>query len=151
MRKPAPTICIYLHNCSTPVGLYSFSRIVNVYPHGKQLYQLEYSAYGQFLFAFSLTSSIHSQRCIGCHLLILPPSGMWFHRLVKQLDPANIIHSDKGFLNLLNELSVLHILVFTLCARALRILTTEECDVSTVSVSYRITSLSSNTCYSLSI
>lgn len=41
---------IYLLNCSIPVYICSTMRIVNLYSHGKQLYQLEYRAYVQLLF-----------------------------------------------------------------------------------------------------
>lgn len=36
---------IYLHNCSIPVHIHSGFWTVNVYPHGKQLDQLQYSSY----------------------------------------------------------------------------------------------------------
>lgn len=49
--------------CSTLEDVYSF-RIVNLYIHGKILYQLEYKFMYSSL-AFSLTNSTHFQRCVG--------------------------------------------------------------------------------------
>lgn len=91
----ASTIYSLLLNCSFPVYMCSSIRIMNLCSHGKQLYQLEYNAYVQFLFLSVL--QIHFQSYSFPKLLRsapFPPLPLkrLFHTSVIQLDPLVTVY-----------------------------------------------------------
>lgn len=73
-------------NCSTPVYIYSAIRIADLYPCGKNLYQLEYvQCLCTVSIAFSLTDPSHSHSYLAYHCFP-PPAVRLFHTFVIQLD-----------------------------------------------------------------
>ena len=102
--------------------MYSRIRIINIYSCGTQHYQLEYSAYIQFLPAFSLESSTHFQSYLGQYPFLLPPSVM-FHAFVIQLDSFVYIPSLGSPSFLYDFLNSIYIKFHTLCFKSLYILT----------------------------
>lgn len=58
MRKLGPIFAIHLTNSSIPVYMHGSIRIVNLYSHGKQLYQIEYGPYVEFLLSLVLHTQL---------------------------------------------------------------------------------------------
>lgn len=89
-----PSFIYLIFNCSILACMYSSIRIVHLYPHGKQLCQLEYSAYVQFLlplFSQTLFISRVTQVSIqSSHFL----QGSCFIHLLESLVTVCIISED---------------------------------------------------------
>ena len=67
VRNPTPTSHQML-NFSVPVCVCTGFKIADLYLYGKQLFQLEHSAYGQFLLPLVFMNSTYFQSYLGQHL-----------------------------------------------------------------------------------
>ena len=113
----ASTIYSLLLNCSFPVYMCSSIRIMNLCSHGKQLYQLKYNAYVQFLFLSVL--QIHFQSYSFPKLLRSAPSPIPFSEVLSYICngvhiSSHKLHSFLGSWNLQNMFSFTE--VYSLCS-----------------------------------
>lgn len=116
-KFPLLLSAVYFLKCSTPTYLHSTMRIAIQYSCGKQLYQLEYSAYVQFpLPSLHSTDFTYFQSYISQHLSCTPPSWSCFiHNHIRF--SCHSLHSFLESPNILNYFYFnLHTIMFTLCA-----------------------------------
>lgn len=118
MRTWHPLSAIYLLNCSVAINMHSGIRIVHLYPSRKQLYQLKYNSYVQFLL-LGVRDSFDSFPEL-LKSAPFPTSVKLFHIFVVHLQ--TICHSLHFILESL-DLFNLQIKVYSLCCEVLWVLT----------------------------
>ena len=133
--------------------MYSGIRIINRYPHGKQIYQLEYSAYIQFLLLSVLHTPLFSKVT-----LIRTFSLTFFCEVFSYICDTvrlycHILHSILGSPDLLCDTFKICFKIHSLYCKILWVLTNSQCHLFTIAVSIRdcFTTLKNVPCFTYSV